>query len=100
MATEDGGPRDIVANCHNGLLVNPLDADAIAIALTRALGDSRQWRQWSQNGLRGTRRHYTWESHVRTYLRAVEKLLAENRPRRRAPPMRVKSRLPASYNFV
>ncbi len=95
VATEDGGPRDIVANCHNGLLVNPLDADAIAIALTRALGDSRQWRQWSQNGLRGTRRHYTWESHVRTYLRAVEKLLAENRPRRRAPPMRVKSRLPA-----
>lgn len=27
VATADGGPRDIVANCDNGLLVDPLDTD-------------------------------------------------------------------------
>ncbi len=26
VATNDGGPRDIIANCRNGLLIDPLDA--------------------------------------------------------------------------
>ncbi len=25
VATNDGGPRDIIANCRNGLLIDPLD---------------------------------------------------------------------------
>ena len=28
VATNDGGPRDIIANCDNGLLIDPLDGDA------------------------------------------------------------------------
>ena len=27
VATNDGGPRDIIANCQNGLLIDPLDAE-------------------------------------------------------------------------
>jgi len=29
VATNDGGPRDITANCHNGLLIDPLDQSGI-----------------------------------------------------------------------
>ncbi len=29
IATNDGGPRDIIANCRNGLLIDPLDGEAI-----------------------------------------------------------------------
>jgi len=83
VATEDGGPRDIVANCRNGLLVDPLDTAAIAAALETTLGDRKQWLQWSRNGVTGVRRHYSWDAHVVRYMKEVGKLLHRGRKRRR-----------------
>lgn len=83
VATEDGGPRDIVGNCSNGLLVNPLDQAAIAGALSQALVDSKQWRRWAKNGLAGVRRHYSWDAHVAKYMKAVRHLLRRDRKRMR-----------------
>ncbi len=48
VATNDGGPRDIIANCNNGLLVDPLDGEAIEKALLRVLTEPEQWEQWSR----------------------------------------------------
>ncbi|SEF42259.1 HAD-IIB family hydrolase [Nitrosomonas ureae] len=83
VATEDGGPCDIVANCCNGLLVNPLDPAAIACALDSALSDKQQWRLWAKNGVAGARRHYSWDAHVSKYVREVRKLLRRDRKRMR-----------------
>lgn len=83
VATEDGGPRDIVANCRNGLLANPLDPDAIAVALEQALANKAQWRQWARNGLLGVKRHYSWDAHVTKYMHAVRHLLYRDRKRLR-----------------
>ncbi|MBM9537592.1 HAD-IIB family hydrolase [Desulfobulbus alkaliphilus] len=83
VATEDGGPRDIVANCRNGLLVDPLDPKAIGEALYQALADRHQWRQWARNGVVGVRRHYSWDAHVGKYMRAVGNLLRRGRKHRR-----------------
>ena len=58
VATNDGGPRDIIANCHNGLLIDPLDAEEIEHALLRTLTEPEQWAEWSANGIEGTRKHY------------------------------------------
>ncbi len=93
VATNDGGPRDIVANCHNGLLVDPLDREEIEHALLRTLTEKKQWKTWSKNGITGTREHYSWANHVRRYLRditdivesAPEPVLA-TRPRARRLP--------------
>ena len=30
VATEDGGPQDIIGHCHNGLLIDPLDSEAMS----------------------------------------------------------------------
>lgn len=79
VATEDGGPCDILANCRNGLLVNPLDPAAIAAALCEALADKRRWRQWSRNGVNNVRRHYTWDAHVAKYMKEVHQLLHRER---------------------
>lgn len=79
VATEDGGPKDIVANCRNGLLVDPLDSGAIAAALRGALADRKQWRQWAKNGVAGVRRHYSWDAHVAKYMKAVRRLLRRER---------------------
>lgn len=83
VATGDGGPRDIVANCRNGLLINPLDPEGIAEALFQALTDRQQWRQWAKNGVTGVRRHYSWDAHVGKYMRAVGSLLRRGRKLRR-----------------
>jgi hypothetical protein len=75
VATENGGPVDIIANCDNGILVDPLDAEAIAAALLRLLTDRGAWRQASRNGLEGVRRFYTWQAHAGSYLEKVRALM-------------------------
>jgi sucrose-phosphate synthase len=74
VATENGGPVDIVSNCRNGILIDPLDASAIATALLRLLGDPKAWQEASRNGLEGVRRHYTWQAHAGRYLEKVRSL--------------------------
>jgi sucrose-phosphate synthase len=75
VATDDGGPRDIIANCDNGLLVDPTDEDAIERALLRTLTEPEQWGEWSANGISGTREHYSWHKHATRYLRDLRDIL-------------------------
>ena len=83
IAPDDGGPKDIVGNCRNGLLVNTLDSDAIAEGLHKALLDMQQWRKWSKQGLTGVKRHYNWDAHVAKYMRSLRQLLRRDRKRQR-----------------
>ncbi len=75
VATADGGPREILANCRNGLLVDPRDVDALSQALREALSDSARWSQWSRNGLRRVHDTYSWDGHVERYLALCSRLL-------------------------
>ena len=75
IATNDGGPRDIIGNCQNGLLVDPMSAEDIEHALMRALTEPEQWDKWSKNGIDGTRKHYSWSNHARRYLRDLDDIL-------------------------
>jgi sucrose-phosphate synthase len=76
VATNDGGPKDIVENCQNGLLVDPSEPDQIAGALRKIITDRDQWDRYSKNGIMNVRKYYTWERHARQYMTAVEKLAA------------------------
>ncbi len=75
VATNDGGPRDIIGNCNNGLLVDPFDSNAIEHALLRVLTEPDHWQQWSDAGIVGTRKHYTWSKHATRYLRDLDDIL-------------------------
>ncbi len=75
VATNDGGPTDIIANCRNGLLVNPLDPSEIEHALLRVLSEQEQWQQWSIQGIDGVKSHYSWATHVDRYLRDVREIV-------------------------
>lgn len=77
VATENGGPVDIIGNCHNGLLVDPLDTQAIAQALLAILQDPKQWRTFSENGLKNVRQFYSWQAHAKNYLAKLEPLLEQ-----------------------
>lgn len=75
VATNDGGPRDIIANCRNGLLIDPLDQEEIEHALLRTLTEPEQWEEWSKSGIEGTRAHYAWKNHADRYLRDLADIL-------------------------
>jgi len=91
VATEDGGPRDITGNCHNGYLVDPLDKSDIEKALLKILSDKKTWQTLADNGLAGVRRHYSWPAHVERYLDAVRFTVNRAEPPVRAPLMRTPS---------
>jgi sucrose-phosphate synthase len=75
VATSDGGPRDIIGNCHNGYLIDPLNADEMASALLKVVKDKDTWNRLAEAGLRGVQRHYSWQSHAAAYLAALRPLL-------------------------
>lgn len=50
VATKNGGPVDIMATLHHGLLVDPTNSKQIADALIRILTNSQVWDEMSQNG--------------------------------------------------
>ncbi|MDX1701968.1 MAG: glycosyltransferase, partial [Melioribacteraceae bacterium] len=57
VATENGGPVDIIKNCNNGELIDPLDKPAITKALLKLLQDKKLWKSYAKNGLRGVKKH-------------------------------------------
>jgi sucrose-phosphate synthase len=76
VATNDGGPNDIMKNCDNGLLVDATDSAAMAAALKKIIADPVQWENYSRNGVLNVRKHYTWGSHAAAYAQAVTRLTA------------------------
>jgi sucrose-phosphate synthase len=92
VATENGGPVDIIKNCRNGILIDPLSTEAIREALLKILQDRELWLTFSRHGLENVTRHYSWQAHSSTYLRKVEELVAErarsSRPTPQASPTR------------
>lgn len=73
VATDDGGPREIVARCGNGLLVDVSDLVGLQKALELALGDRACWRRWRDDGLEAVSRQFSWEAHVSSYLAAASR---------------------------
>jgi sucrose-phosphate synthase len=80
VATNDGGPRDIIGHCRNGELVDPLDTGRIGDAIGGILRDPARHLEYSNNGVTLVRQHYTWERHVETYLTEVSRVVPEERP--------------------
>ncbi len=64
VATDDGGPRDIIKNCKNGILVDVIDTKNISKAINKILDDKKLWKQLSENGMKNVKKHYTWKAHV------------------------------------
>jgi len=63
VATNDGGPVDIVDNCASGLLVDVQSTEEITEAIRRILIDPELWDTFSNNGINGVRSHYSWKAH-------------------------------------
>jgi sucrose-phosphate synthase len=74
VATNDGGPRDIIDNCRNGILIDPQKPLEISSAIKKILVDPELWKRLSENGVRNVRTFYTWNAHCRRYLQQLKTL--------------------------
>ncbi|MDH5473346.1 MAG: HAD-IIB family hydrolase [Gammaproteobacteria bacterium] len=77
VATEDGGPKDIINNCENGYLIDPLDKSAMSEALLKVMMDGGSWKQMAENGIKGVQKYYSWQAHVDKYIRTIKPLLEQ-----------------------
>lgn len=78
VATEDGGPRDIIGNCQNGLLIDPLDEEQIATTLCEVISDRHYHKQLTEQGIAGVATHYSWKAHANKYMEIVEPIVRNN----------------------
>ena len=80
VATNDGGPQDIIGTCNNGILVDALDSKAIGEAIRDALSDPERWTRWSNDGLAAAHANYSWDSHAARYVQEASKVVKGTRP--------------------
>ena len=80
VATEDGGPVDIIENCQNGYLIDPLDKQLMSDSLIKILQNKKRWDQFSNSGLKGVRLHYSWSAHVDRYLALLKPVIDKREP--------------------
>ena len=76
VATKNGGPRDIVKNCQNGILVDPTNRKELGRAIRKILVNPALWKEYSSQGIINVRRHYSWDAHGEKYMRQVEKVVS------------------------
>lgn len=85
VATVFGGPVDIVGNCKNGLLVDPLDEASISKAILKILENKELWTTFSNNGQVNVAKFYTWEAHAKIYLEIISGIISTNKIAAQAP---------------
>lgn len=84
VATKVGGPQDILGELANGLLVDPLDSDAIGSAIERLVEDRRLWQDCAANGLRNSA-GMSWTAYADGFVRIAREVLAADAVQRPAP---------------
>lgn len=80
VATEDGGPLEIIKNCKNGYLIDPLDKPLMADKLLAILTRKREWKRFSANGIVGVCHFYSWPAHVDAYMKVIRPLVDKTEP--------------------
>jgi sucrose-phosphate synthase len=76
VATDDGGPKDILEHCNNGLLADVSDLGALQAAIEQSLSNAKRWQGWRENGLKAVRANYSWSAHVSRYLAMTTRALS------------------------
>ncbi|WBY16507.1 HAD-IIB family hydrolase [Erythrobacteraceae bacterium WH01K] len=79
VATDSGGPNDIIERCNNGELVCPRDPAAIANACRSIVTDRRKWIRYASSGGQAVAA-YDWKSHCALYHRLVLEITGPAKP--------------------
>ena len=78
VASPTGGPKEIIGNARNGILVNVEDPKTVSSALKTIISDNALWQKFSENGIKAGQNDYTWTSHAKKYIELVDELYQNN----------------------
>jgi sucrose-phosphate synthase len=79
VATENGGPAEIIRVIKHGILVDPTDEIQIKNNIIRILKDPRLWNEFSNNAKNNVKA-YSWNTHRDKYFKEIEEMkLAKSR---------------------
>ena len=79
VATDSGGPNDIVEACGNGVLVDPRSTEALADAIEAILSDAPRWDEYAAAG-RSAITTFDWDAHVATYVDLLAEVVGAAMP--------------------
>lgn len=77
IASPTGGPKEILEQCNNGLLVDVENPKAIAEALKKIIADASLWEKFSTNGIVGANQLYSWTSFANEYINTINELFKQ-----------------------
>ncbi|HEY5369780.1 MAG TPA: HAD-IIB family hydrolase [Hanamia sp.] len=75
IASPTGGPKEILEQCKNGLLIDVEDPIAIAEALKKIISDQALWEKYSANGIKAVNDLYSWTAHANRYMEIVDEIM-------------------------
>lgn len=76
VATQYGGPREIISHGLNGMLVNPRSPREIAKTLEKILSDKQLWLRLSKNAVKNAAK-YAWSETARKEAKLFRNLLQD-----------------------
>lgn len=74
IASPTGGPKEILEQSQNGMLVDVEDPGAIAGALKKIIADQALWDTYSTNGITGANQLYSWSSFANNYVTMIDEV--------------------------
>ena len=77
IASPTGGPKEILEQCDNGLLVDVDNPQDIADAVKKIVADPQLWEKYSNNGIVASSRFYSWESFANEYIHVINAILKQ-----------------------
>jgi len=98
VATKHGGPTEIIENCNNGILIDPLDTQQITLSLLSILSNRQLWSKYSKNGINGAHKFYSWPGHASRYVTEIKKHIPKHNLKKKKQS--IKSRLPTVDRLI
>ncbi len=77
IASPTGGPKEILEQCENGLLVDVEKPGAIAGTLKKIIADQGLWEKYSANGILASDQLYSWSSFTNKYINVIHDLVKQ-----------------------
>ncbi|RYY65417.1 MAG: HAD-IIB family hydrolase, partial [Chitinophagaceae bacterium] len=74
IASPTGGPKEILEQNDNGLLVNVEDPLEIAAGIKKIIADHSLWDRYSANGVLASTHLYSWSSFANKYMEVIDDL--------------------------
>lgn len=79
IASPTGGPKEILEQCDNGILVDVEDPAAIADALKKIIADQSLWDKYSANGILAANQRYSWTAFADKYVTVINDLFKKKK---------------------